>query len=82
MQKKNVIIILPKGEKEDYYKHQFVTLMKFILDEHKNQITFEQRKKVMKLIVKNNFANPEELFLFLIEFCQNTSTLFTTKNDN
>ena len=82
MQKKNAIIILPKGEKEDYYKNQFVKLMKFILDEHKNQITFEQRKEIMKLIVKNNFANPEELLLFLIEFCQNTSTLFITKNDN
>ncbi|MCZ6702820.1 MAG: transcription-repair coupling factor [Ignavibacteria bacterium] len=82
MQKKNVIIILPKGEKEDYYKHQFVKLMKFILDEHKNQIAFEQRKEVMKLIVKNNFANPEELLLFLIEFCQNTSAIITTNNDN
>ena len=82
MQKKNAIIILPKGGKEDYYKNQFVKLMKFILDEHKNQITFEQRKEIMKLIVKNNFANPEELLLFLIEFCQNTSTLFITKNDN
>jgi len=51
------------------------------LDERKNQIAFEQRKEVMTLIVKNSFAYPEELLLFLIEFCQNTSTLFTGKNN-
>jgi len=79
MQKKNVIIILPKGEKEDYYSHQFVELMKFILNEHKNQITFEQRKEVMKLVVKNNFRSPERLLKFLIEFCDHVAKLFAGK---
>ena len=82
MQRKAVTIILPKGEKEDYYKYQFVQLMRYILDEHKETIKFDQKKEVMKLAIKNKFTNPEELLLFLIKLSQNISALFTTTKEN
>ena len=70
IQRENVIIILPKSEKEDYYKYQFVELMRFILQEYKNQIILEQKKDTMKLVVKNKFESPEKSLKFLIEFLQ------------
>jgi len=77
MMHRNVVtIILPKGEKEDYYKHQFIELMRYILDEHKEAVKFEQRKDVMKLIIKNNFPTPELLLEFLTSFSKNVRDLF------
>ena len=84
MMHRNVVtIILPKGEKEDYYKHQFVELMRYIFDEHKETVKFEQKKDlpagrqgVMKLIIKNTFPTPEQLLEFLISFSKNVKDLF------
>ena len=80
MQRKIVSIILPTGEKEDYYKHQFVELMRYILDEHKETIKFEQKKEVMRLKIKNTFESPEKLLEFLIEISSSINKLFTTTN--
>jgi transcription-repair coupling factor (superfamily II helicase) len=80
MQRKVVNIILPKGQKEEYYKIKFVELMRFILDKHKDTVKFEQKNEVMKLIIKNNFASPEVLLEFLIQFSESVSELFIPKN--
>ena len=79
MQRKNVTILLPKGEKEDYYKFKFVELMRFILDKHKETVKFEQKNDTMKLQIKNNFESTEALLEFLIEFSMNVSKLFEQK---
>jgi len=79
MQRNVITIFLPKGEKEDYYKYQFVEMMRFISEEYKNQIKFEQKKEVMKLIVKNDFETPEKLLEYLIEFSLNVSKLFNNQ---
>ncbi|MBT8382648.1 MAG: transcription-repair coupling factor [Ignavibacteria bacterium] len=76
MQREVLTIILPKGEKEEYYKYKFVELMRYILDEHKKRIKFEQKKETMKLIIKNNFETPEKLLEFLIEFTIEVIKLF------
>ena len=68
MKKDIVTVLLPKGQKEDYYKYKFVELMRFILEKHKDSVKFEQKNETMKLIVKNNFETPEKLLEFLIEF--------------
>ncbi len=68
MQRKAITIILPKGEKEDYYKYKFVELMRYILDEHKETVKFDQKKDVMKLVIKNKFKTPEDLLKYLIDF--------------
>ena len=81
MQRKVVNIILPKGEKEEYYKIKFVELMRYILDQYKDSVKFEQKNDVMKLIIKNNFEKPETLLEFLIQFSVSVSNLFTPKSE-
>ena len=68
IQRKNIFLILPKGEKEDYYKYKFVELMRFIMDEYKDKVKFNQQKTTMKLVITNNFETPEKIFEFLISF--------------
>ena len=83
MNKKSVTILLPKGQKEEYYKYKFVELMRFILAEHKESVKFEQKEETMKLVIKNNFSqrdgdpeSPEKLLEFLIDFSKNVRNLF------
>jgi transcription-repair coupling factor (superfamily II helicase) len=76
IQRKNVIIVLPRGEKEDYYKYLFVELMRFILHEYKNQIKLEQKKETMKLLISNNYSSPEDMLIFLIKFSNEVKDLF------
>ena len=78
IQRKNIHIILPRGQKEDYYKVRFVELMRFIMDEsaYKDKIKFNQQKEVMKLIVENRFEKPEDILSYLITFCSRVSKLF------
>ena len=76
MQRKVTTIILPKAEKEDYYKNQFVELMRYILNEHKETIKFDQKKDVMKLQIKNTFESPERLLEFLIDISASIKELF------
>ena len=78
IQRKNIHIILPRGQKEDYYKVRFVELMRFIYDEpaYKNKIKFIQQKEVMKLVVENRFEKPEDILSYLITFCGRVSKLF------
>ncbi|MFI5237996.1 MAG: TRCF domain-containing protein, partial [Ignavibacteriales bacterium] len=75
LQGKLVTIILPKGVKQDYYKFKFVELMRFILDEYKNKVRFEQKNEVMKLLIKNDFDSPEKLLEFLVNFSSEVSKL-------
>jgi len=76
MNKKSVTILLPKGQKEDYYKYKFVELMRFILSEHKEAVKFEQKNDIMKLIIKNNFETAEKLLEFLINFSASVKNIF------
>jgi len=68
IQRKNIFLILPRGEKEDYYKVKFIVLMRFIMDNYKDKVKFNQQKEVMKLVIANNFRTPEDLLEFLVSF--------------
>lgn len=76
IQRKNINIILPKGDKEDYYKVRFIELMRFILDEYKNEYKFVQQKDVMKLVKENKSVKPEVVLNELIEFSKRVIELF------
>lgn len=76
MQRKQIIIILPRGLKEDYYTTRFPELMRYILDHYKTTIRFEQLKDTMKLIIPNNFASPEALLEYVVKFCKEIAKLF------
>lgn len=80
MQRKEITIILPKGQNEEYYKFNFVELMRFIIDEYKDKIRFEQKNDVMKLILKNNFETPEILMEYLIDFSRKVERLFNPQD--
>lgn len=76
IQRKNISVILPKGDKEDYYKARFLELMRFILDEYKNEFKFVQQKDVMKLVKENKQIKPEDVLFELIEFTKKVINLF------
>ena len=76
MQRESISIILPKGEKEDYYKIKFVELMRFVIDKYKDKIKFDQNKNIMKLVVINKFESPERVLEFLINFSREIMNLF------
>ncbi|MCX8107096.1 MAG: hypothetical protein N3D80_14615, partial [Ignavibacterium album] len=63
-------------DKEDYYKARFIELMRFILDEHKDEYKFVQQKDVMKLVKDNKVAKPEDVLNELIEFSKKVIKLF------
>jgi len=79
IQRKNIFIILPRGEKEGYYKTRFVELMRFIMDEYKDKIKFNQQKEVMKLVIENRFEKPEDILSYLITFCGKVAKLFSNE---
>ncbi len=83
IQRKQISIVLPRGEKEDFYQFKFLQLMRFVVDGYKNLIKFEQKKlsgkdakEIMKLTIPNNFESPEKLLEFLIEFSKKVMGLF------
>lgn len=68
IQRKQMLILLPKGTNEEYYAIKFLPLMKLITGDYRDLIKFDQQKDIMKLIVNNRFAFPEEMLGFLTEF--------------
>lgn len=76
IQRKNIFLILPKGRNEDYYQYRFIQLMRFVMTDYKNMITFNQQKENMRLIIQNNFESPEKIFEFLFEFCNKAIETF------
>lgn len=68
IQRKQILILLPKGTNEEYYAIKFLPLMKLITGDYRDLIKFDQQKDIMKLIVNNRFAFPEEMLGFLTEF--------------
>jgi transcription-repair coupling factor (superfamily II helicase) len=68
IQQKNIFIILPKGQKEDYYKEKFIPVMEYIMSRYKNNIKFSQQKEVLKLVIPNTFSTPEKVLEFLVKF--------------
>ena len=72
---KNITIILPKGENEDYYKEKFADLMNYVMKNYYNEIKFNQFKESLKLIIQNKLETPEKIFDYLFKFCKNISSV-------
>lgn len=69
VQKDKVIIILPKGDREDFYKNKFLLLLEFINGNYSKNVKFIQNKETLKLEIINKYDSPEQINLFLINFC-------------
>jgi transcription-repair coupling factor (superfamily II helicase) len=78
VQKTHISMILPKGEREEYYKNKFALLMQYIIDKYPNDLQFRQTSETMKLEMKNKFTSPESAMEFLIRFCKELIKLFET----
>lgn len=76
IQKTHIAMILPKGDKEEYYKNKFALLMQFIVDKYPNDVHFKQSGETMKLEMRNKFSSPESSMEFLIRFCKEIIGLF------
>lgn len=77
IQEKNILIVLPPGDKEDYYTEKFVPLMKYIMENYRKMIRFNQQKESLRLIIRNDFNSPEELLQFLQKFTSEVRDLFS-----
>lgn len=75
IQSKNIMIILPKGENEEYYKEKFAKLMRYIMDNFADTIKFSQQKDVLKLVMTNKFRNAEEILEHLIAFTKKAGNI-------
>lgn len=81
IQSEKVVLILPKGDKEEYYQKKFTVLMKYIVDNHPS-VRFKQGKENMKLEMKNHFKNPKDVLEHVIEFCKNVNMILDRQNTN
>ncbi len=66
--KEKVVIILPKSEREEFYREDFPKLMSYIIDNYSKQIRFRQEKNVMKLEFNNKYKEPEEVIKSATKF--------------
>ncbi|NLT52730.1 MAG: transcription-repair coupling factor [Ignavibacteria bacterium] len=70
-----ISLILPKGEKEEYYQTSFSKILKHIMEKYQRDVNFIQNKDVMKLEMKNTFKNPETVLSAVTAFCKEISEL-------
>jgi transcription-repair coupling factor (superfamily II helicase) len=75
IQEKKITIILPKGDREDFYKNKFMGVLTFINSKYSKDIKFVQAKELLKLEMINKFQSPEDSMLFLIKFCKELEEL-------
>jgi transcription-repair coupling factor (superfamily II helicase) len=61
-----ISVILPKKDKDEFYKDKFQNFMQLILSQYSRDIHFKQTEKVMKLEMQNKFRSPEETLIYII----------------
>ena len=62
-----ISIILPKADKEGFYKTKFQEFMQLILSKYARDIHFIQTEKIMKIEMENRFRSPEETLTYVID---------------
>ena len=72
-----VVIVLPKSDKEDFYKNKFISMMTYINDNYPKDIKFVQIKETLKLELTNKFSSPESVMIYLVQFCKELINLFS-----
>ncbi|MFC2133523.1 transcription-repair coupling factor [Bacteroidota bacterium] len=77
IQKDNIAFVLPKEDKEDYYKNKFVKLMQYVVDNYSKIIEFKQGKETMKFQMKNNFESIDDTLEYLTKFCEEVMEVIT-----
>ncbi|MEJ5351160.1 MAG: transcription-repair coupling factor [Melioribacteraceae bacterium] len=75
IQRKKSIIILPKGNREEFYQNKFVPLLNFIYENYSKSIKFVQQNETLKLEIINSSDEPEKILEFLIELCKQMTNI-------
>lgn len=70
IKKDKSMIILPKGEREEFYTQDFTKLMQYIMGNYSRDVQFKQGKDTMKLEFRRRFDNPTGIMNYLIKFCE------------
>lgn len=79
IQRKKSILILPKGNREDFYQNKFIPLLNFIYDNYTKSIKFVQQNETLKLEIINNSDEPEKILEFLIELCKQMTNIISSE---
>lgn len=75
IQKEKTSVILPKGEREEFYKTKFVPMLDYININYSKEIRFTQNRDLLKLEITRRFESPEQNILFLINFLKNLNNI-------
>ncbi len=65
-----ITIVLPKGDKENFYQKKFIPLLTFINGNYPKDIKFVQANETMKFEMNNKFGSAEAAMNFLIKLCK------------
>ncbi|MFA5803585.1 MAG: transcription-repair coupling factor [Melioribacteraceae bacterium] len=65
-----ITIVLPKGDKENFYQNKFILLLTFINENYSKDIKFVQANETMKFEMNNKFGSAEAAMNFLIKLCK------------
>ena len=66
--KNKVSIILPKGDREEFYTEKFTGLMEYIMNRYAREIRLVHKNEIMKFEMANKFDEPEVIMDYLIKF--------------
>jgi transcription-repair coupling factor (superfamily II helicase) len=77
IQQEKMVVILPKGDREDFYKNKFTLLIDFFNKNYPKDVKLVQSKDTLKLEVKNKFNLPEASLEFMINFCKNVTEVIS-----
>lgn len=75
IKKEKSVIILPRGDREDFYKDKFSKLLNHIYQHYSKDIKFIQAKETLKLEIKHSWQSPEEILAQLNKFCLESAKL-------
>lgn len=70
IQLNKITIVLPKGDKGNFYQKKFIPLLTFINENYSKDIKFVQANEIMKFEMNNKFGSAEAAMNFLIKFCK------------
>ncbi|HOJ17191.1 MAG TPA: transcription-repair coupling factor [Ignavibacteriaceae bacterium] len=82
IQRKIIMILLPGGEKENFYTRHFPVLMSFIMKNYRDTVKLHQEKEKLRLIINNNFESAENTLDFLIRFTKTLMETFSKKEES
>ncbi|MEG8946179.1 transcription-repair coupling factor [Rosettibacter firmus] len=70
IQKNKSTLILPKGNREEFYQTKFIKLLNYIYENYSKNVKFVQQNDTLKLEITNEHSEPEKILEYLIDFCR------------